>query len=180
MKVTSTLKALALHLSRNLKSSDSSLQNTRFLPSSHPPHRNYLYTSSCDILNHPSPQILPSTIRFSINCLLSNLDTLSQALNNKILTLSTAVNISNIIGSGLEMAGSIVGLGDEDVVVGSALDWLVERNWWTLTIHVSSQFWRLSGKEICGTYHELLLDFTKTLESRCKLKVVVCRGLSNS
>lgn len=30
------------------------------------------------------------------------------------------------------------------------------------------------------TYHKLLLNFTKTLEARCQLEVVVCVGLGNS
>jgi hypothetical protein len=46
---------------------------------------------------------------------------LSQALNNQILTFSPAIDILDIICSSLEMAGSIVALGDEDVIIDTAL-----------------------------------------------------------
>lgn len=50
------------------------------------------------------------------------------------------------------MGGGVVALGNEDVVVGTALQRLVERN---------------------GRSHELLFDGTKTLKARLELDVVV-------
>ena len=46
---------------------------------------------------------------------------LPQTLNDEVMSLGTAVDVPDIIGSGLEMAGSVVALGDEDVVIDSAL-----------------------------------------------------------
>lgn len=56
------------------------------------------------------------------------------------------------------MASSIVALGEEDVVVDSAFERLVERD---------------------GLAHELLLDVSKTIETGLKLKVVVAISLGN-
>lgn len=60
---------------------------------------------------------------------------LSQTLNDQIMALSPTVNILDIIGGGLEVAGGVVALGDEDVVVYAALEGLVKWNWWTLDGH---------------------------------------------
>jgi len=57
---------------------------------------------------------------------------LSQAFNNKLVTLCPTVNVLNIICGRLKVTGRIVALGDEDVVVHTALKWLVQRNWRTL------------------------------------------------
>jgi hypothetical protein len=57
---------------------------------------------------------------------------LSQPLNNEIMALSPAVNILHIISGSLKMAGCIVALGDEDVVISTALQGLVEWDWWAL------------------------------------------------
>jgi hypothetical protein len=46
---------------------------------------------------------------------------LPQTLNDEVMSLGTAVDVPDIIGSGLEMAGSVVALGDEDVVIDTAL-----------------------------------------------------------
>jgi hypothetical protein len=46
---------------------------------------------------------------------------LSQPFNNKIMSLSSTVNILNIIRSRLEMTCCIVTLGDEDIVIDTAL-----------------------------------------------------------
>lgn len=56
------------------------------------------------------------------------------------------------------MAGCVVALGDEDVVVCAALKRLVDRD---------------------GRAHELLLDLTEAIKTRLNLEVVVRVGLSN-
>lgn len=56
------------------------------------------------------------------------------------------------------MARSVVALGQEDVVVRTALDWLVERD---------------------GRTHELLLDRSKAVKTRLELEVVVAVTLGN-
>jgi hypothetical protein len=80
-------------------------------------------------------------VRISIdvsNLLITNqVGTLSQSFNNKVMTLCTAVDVFDVISSGLEVAGCVVALRDENVVVDTALQRLVEWNWWTL-IFVSS------------------------------------------
>ena len=48
------------------------------------------------------------------------------------MSLSPTVDISDIVCSGLEVAGSVVALGDEDVIVDAALERLVEWDWWAL------------------------------------------------
>lgn len=63
---------------------------------------------------------------------LAHLHTLSKPLNNKSVALSTEVDILDIIGSSLEMAGGIVTLGNEDIIVLAALQRLVKWDWWTL------------------------------------------------
>ncbi len=50
------------------------------------------------------------------------------------MALCPAIDILDIICGGLEVAGCIVALGDEDVVVHTALKWLVQRDWGTLTL----------------------------------------------
>ena len=56
------------------------------------------------------------------------------------------------------MAGCVVALGDEDVVVCAALKRLVDRD---------------------GRAHELLLDLTEAIKTGLDLEVVVRVGLSN-
>ena len=90
--------------------------------------------------------------------LANQVSTLSQALNNKVMAFSPTVDILDIISSSFKMAGCVVALGDEDVVIDTALQWLIERNGWA---------------------HELLLDSSETLKSRCELEVVVGVGLGN-
>jgi hypothetical protein len=53
---------------------------------------------------------------------------LSQTLNNELVTLCPTVDILDIICCGLEVAGCVVALGDEDVVVHSTLKWLIQWN----------------------------------------------------
>lgn len=60
--------------------------------------------------------------------LLSNLDTFPQTLNLELLASGAAVDVLDIISGGLEVAGSIVALGDEDVVFGSILERLINGN----------------------------------------------------
>jgi hypothetical protein len=60
---------------------------------------------------------------------------------------------------GLEVACSVVALREEDVVVGAALQWLVEGN---------------------GLAHKLLLDLAEAVETRLELEVVVGVCLSDS
>ena len=64
--------------------------------------------------------------------LLSNLDTFPQTLNLELLTSGPAVDVLDIVSGGLEVAGSIVALGDEDVVLGAVLKGLVNRDRRTL------------------------------------------------
>lgn len=56
------------------------------------------------------------------------------------------------------MASSIIALRDEDIVILSTLERLVEWDWWT---------------------HELLLNAAEALETGCKLEVVVGAGLGH-
>ena len=58
--------------------------------------------------------------------LLGDLDTFPQALNLELLTSGAAVDILDVVGGCLEVAGSIVALGDEDVVLGAVLKRLVD------------------------------------------------------
>jgi hypothetical protein len=45
---------------------------------------------------------------------------LPQTFNNEVMALSSAIYISDIICSSLKMTGSIVALGDEDIVIDAA------------------------------------------------------------
>ena len=58
----------------------------------------------------------------------------SETLNNEFVALCPTVDILDIIRCGLKVTGCIVALGDEDVVVHTALKWLVQRDWGTLTL----------------------------------------------
>ena len=74
-----------------------------------------------------------SSIHSSLLLLLANqVRALAQALDNQLVALSPEVNVLNVVGGGLEVAGGIVALGDEDVVVDTALEGLVEWDWWAL------------------------------------------------
>ena len=66
------------------------------------------------------------------------------------------------------MAGGIVALGDEDVVLGTILKRLVDGNRGTLEI--VSVYLSISTQV---TYHELLLNFAKAVETSLELDVVV-------
>jgi hypothetical protein len=65
--------------------------------------------------------------------LICYIDTLTQTLHLKLLTRATAVDILDIICGGLEVAGSVVALRDEDVVFRTSAGGLVDRNGRTLT-----------------------------------------------
>ena len=68
------------------------------------------------------------------------------------------INFAELTRSCLEVAGGIVALRQENVVVGTALEWLVKWNRWA---------------------HELLLNLSETVETWLKLKVVVAVTLGN-
>jgi hypothetical protein len=63
-----------------------------------------------------------------------------------------AIHASVLTGGGLEVAGGVVALGDEDVVVRAALERLVNRD---------------------RRAHELLLDFAEAIETGLDLEVVI-------
>lgn len=65
---------------------------------------------------------------------------LSQTLNNKFLSFSPAVDVLDIIGSSLKVAACVVAFGDEDVVVDTALQWLVQWDWWSLKVSADIRF----------------------------------------
>lgn len=56
-----------------------------------------------------------------------------QALDDELVTLGSAVDVLDVVGSSLEVAGGVVALGDEDVVVDAAFQRLVEWNRGTLS-----------------------------------------------
>jgi hypothetical protein len=66
------------------------------------------------------------------------------------------------------MAGGVVALGDEDVVLGTILERLVDGNRGTLEI--VSVYLRISTQV---TYHELLLNLAKAVKTSLELDVVV-------
>lgn len=98
--------------------------------------------------------------------------TLAQPLDNQLVALSPEVDVLDIVGGGLEVAGGIVTLRDEDVVVDTALERLVEWDWWALG-SISYFFVIL----MVVTYHELLLNPAEALKAGCELQVVVRVGL---
>lgn len=63
----------------------------------------------------------PFAIIFSILRLLLVLP----LLNHEVLTFDTFIDVFHIVCASLEVCGSIVALGNEDVVSGTILDWLV-------------------------------------------------------
>lgn len=64
--------------------------------------------------------------------LLGDLKTLPQALNLEVLAGAAVVDILDIVGGGLEVAGGVVALGDEDVVTGAVLEGLRDGDGGTL------------------------------------------------
>lgn len=51
----------------------------------------------------------------------NKLGSLSQTLDNEVVAFSPAVDIPDVVCGGLEVAGGVVALGYEDVVVDTAL-----------------------------------------------------------
>ena len=100
--------------------------------------------------------------------LLGNLDTFPQTLNLELLAGGAAVDVLDVVGGSLEVAGGIVALGDEDVVLGTILKRLVDGNRGTLEI--VSVYLSISTQV---TYHELLLNLAKAVETSLELDVVV-------
>ena len=62
------------------------------------------------------------------------------------------LDIDTLTGGRLKMTGGIVALGDEDVIVHTALEWLVERN---------------------GRAHESLIDVSEALEAWLKFQMLI-------
>lgn len=60
--------------------------------------------------------------------LFGDLDVIPQALEHKLLASAAAVDILDVISGGLEVAGGVVALGDEDVVGGTVVDGLGDGN----------------------------------------------------
>lgn len=94
----------------------------------------------------------------SLPLLLSNLDTLPQALHLELLTRAPAVNVLDVIGCGFEVARGIVALGDVDLVLGPIVQGLIQGD---------------------GSSQELLLDLSEALQTGLELQMVVCRCLSD-
>lgn len=90
--------------------------------------------------------------------LLRNLDTLPQALNLELLTRAPAVDVLDVIGRCLKVAGGVVALGDEDLVLGAIVEGLVQGD---------------RGS------HKLLLDLAEALQTGLELQVVVRGRLGN-
>lgn len=59
--------------------------------------------------------------------------TLSQSFNYQLVALCSAIDILDVVGGGLKVAGGIIAFGDEDVVIDTTLEWLVEWDWWSLS-----------------------------------------------
>ena len=59
--------------------------------------------------------------------LIRNIDALPQPFDLELLARGAAVDVLDVVGCGLEVAGGVVALGDEDVVFGAVVDRLVHR-----------------------------------------------------
>lgn len=60
-----------------------------------------------------------------MHLLFSHLDTIAQALHNKLLSCAPTVDVLDIVSRRLEVAGGIVALRDKDIIVGATLNGLV-------------------------------------------------------
>ena len=78
------------------------------------------------------PLTIPQLTRRNLVIITNQVRPLSQPLDNQIMSLNPTVDIPDIIGRSLEVAGRVVALGDEDVVVDAAFEGLVEWDWWAL------------------------------------------------
>lgn len=85
---------------------------------------------------------------------------LSQTLDNKLVALCPTIDVLDIIGRGLEMAGRIVAFGDEDVIVHTTFKWLIQRNWRTLKLSADL------GRRQTG--QKLTMNFSSILPRRSK------------
>lgn len=92
-------------------------------------------TENCTSLVRCALITLPSKFRYQCFwaprhrlLFISDLDTFSQTLNLELLASGTAVDVLDIISGCLEVAGGIVALRDEKVVLGSILERLVNGN----------------------------------------------------
>lgn len=115
--------------------------------------------------------------------LVCHVDALTQTLHLKLFTRATAVDILDIICGGLEVASSIVALGDEDVVFRTSAGGLIYRNRGTLmsvSVYISYVFFAGVWPKTIATHHELLLDLSEAVDTRLELEVVVGSGLGNS
>lgn len=64
-------------------------------------------------------------------------DAVPQTLNLELLAGGAAVDVLDVVGGGLEVAGSVVALGDEEVVRGAVSGGLVDGD--------GSTLWCVSG-----------------------------------
>lgn len=64
--------------------------------------------------------------------LIRHLNTFPQTLNLELLTCRATVNVLDVIGGRLEVAGGVVALGEEDVALGARVSGLVDGDGRTL------------------------------------------------
>jgi hypothetical protein len=101
--------------------------------------------SDINVSDHQSHNlnILPVVLCADIHCpnlfITNQVGALSQSFNDKLVTLCPAVDVLDIISRGLEVAGGVVTLGDENVVIYSAFQGLIERDWGTLICQFLNQ-----------------------------------------
>ena len=84
---------------------------------------------------------------------------LTQALNHKLMTLCPEIDVLDVVGGSLEVASGVVTLGDEDVVVNAALEWLIQWDWGSLK-GISCVF--------CQTSEQHTMNFSSILPRRSK------------
>jgi hypothetical protein len=122
-----------------------------------------------------SPRPSLSTYDFPASVVITDqVRSLSQALDNEFMTFCPTVDILDIICGGLKVAGCVVALGDEDIVVHTALKWLIQWDWGTLRMSAD-----LEDERALRAYHELLFNLTEALEAGRQLEMVVCSRLGN-
>lgn len=93
--------------------------------------------------------LLPLFAAHSRLLLVCNLDALPQTFNDKGLAGGALVNVPDVVGGALEVAGGVVALGDEDVVLGAVVGGLVDGNGsalWSVSLAVESEVWRGLGQ----------------------------------
>lgn len=92
----------------------------------------------------PSPFQHASATRL---LLIGHVDAVPQALDLELLAGGAVVDVLDVVGGGLEVAGGIVALGDEDVVLGAVGDGLVHGDRGALGSMACQWFVRLLGSE---------------------------------